>query len=143
MRTTIRPKTRSVKPGREPDCEAAEICALTERSVDELLTRRETEALGPDAQGRRRALRWPFPGTVELWIPDEQGRENYALATAVNLSRDGMGIAADQPIADGTSVQVAIHEPEVTFHGQAVVRHCTESEDGSYLVGLQFSFDAA
>jgi hypothetical protein len=34
---------------------------------------------------------------------------------------------------------IAIHEPEVSFHGRAAVRHCTEVEDG-YYVGMQFLF---
>jgi len=121
--------------------DTAEICALTEESVDELLTKRQSWASRADAGGRRRAMRWPFPGTVELWIPDGNGGERYNLATSINLSRDGIGIRADEELRPGLELAVAIHEPEMSFHGKAVVRHCAESENESYILGLQFIFD--
>ena len=121
--------------------DTAEICALTEQSVGELLAKRQSWASRADASGRRRTMRWPFPGTVELWIPDEDGGERYALATSINLSIDGIGIRADEELPPGLQLAVAIHEPEMSFHGKAVVRHCTETETGSFIVGLQFLFD--
>ena len=36
--------------------------------------------------------------------------------------------------------QTGIHEPEVSLHGRAVVRHCTDIE-GEFLVGLEFVCD--
>jgi hypothetical protein len=93
-------------------------------------------------KGRRRAPRWPFPGTVELWIPEADGQERYTLATSLNLSLQGMGMRCDEELSEGTELAIAIHEPEVSFHGRAVVRHCTEFE-GEYLIGLQFLFDKA
>ncbi len=119
----------------------AEICALTEQSVGELLAKRQSWASRADAGGRRRMMRWPFPGTVELWIPDGNGGERYNLATSINLSIDGIGIRADEELRPGLQLAVAIHEPEMSFHGQAVVRHCTETDPDSYILGLQFVFD--
>lgn len=119
----------------------AEICALTEESLGELLAKRQSWSSRADTTGRRRAMRWPFPGTVELWIPDEDAGERYALATSINLSLDGIGICADEELRPGLRLAVAIHEPEMSFHGKAQVRHCTEADSGSYIVGLQFLFD--
>ena len=120
--------------------DTAEICPLTEQAVGELLSKRQSWASRADPNGRRRALRWPFPGTVELWIPDEQGGERYALATSINLSVDGIGVRADEELRTGLQLAVAIHEPEMSFHGRAVVRHCAETDTGSYVVGLEFVY---
>ncbi len=121
--------------------DTGEICALTEQSIGELLAKRQSWASRADANGRRRALRWPFPGTVELWIPDPEGGERYALATSINLSLDGIGVRFDEELASGVELAVAIHEPEMSFHGRAVVRHCAETESGAFILGLQFLFD--
>ena len=83
--------------------------------------------------------RWPFPGTVELWIPEGDGTERYELATSLNLSLVGVGIRCDESLESGVELAIAIHEPEVSFHGRAVVRHCTEMES-DFLVGLEFLF---
>lgn len=88
---------------------------------------------------RRGIKRWPFPGTVELWIPEADGTERYALATSLNLSLQGVGIRTDEPLPVGTKMAIALHEPEVSFHGHAVVRHCTPIED-DYLMGMQFEY---
>ena len=121
--------------------DTAEICALTEQAVGELLSNRQSWASRADANGRRRALRWPFPGTVELWVPDENGGERYALATSINLSVEGIGVRADEELGPGLQLAIAIHEPEMSFHGRAVVRHCAETDTGSYIIGLQFLYD--
>jgi len=121
--------------------DTAEICALTEQAVGELLSNRQSWASRADPNGRRRALRWPFPGTVELWIPDENGGERYALATSINLSVAGIGVRADEELRPGLQLAIAIHEPEMSFHGRAVVRHCAETDTGSYIIGLQFLYD--
>ena len=120
--------------------DTAEICPLTEQAVGELLSKRQSWASRGDANGRRRGLRWPFPGTVELWIPDEEGGERYALATSINLSVDGIGVRADEELRSGLQLAIAIHEPEMSFHGRAVVRHCAETNTGSYIVGLEFVY---
>jgi len=121
--------------------QTAEICALSEKSVGELLSKRQSWASRAEAGGRRRAMRWPFPGTVELWVPEENAGEHYALATSINLSLDGIGIRAEEELRPGMQLAIAIHEEEMSFHGQAQVRHCTETDTGSYIVGLQFLYD--
>lgn len=119
----------------------AEICALTKEAVGQLLAKRQSRSSRADSTCRRRAMRWPFPGTVELWVPDEDTGEHYALATSINLSLEGIGIRSDEELRPGLQLAVAIHEPEMSFHGRAQVRHCTETDAGSFIVGLQFLFD--
>jgi hypothetical protein len=118
-----------------------EICALSREAIETLLAGRRSIAPDDHTIGRRRATRWPFPGTVELWIPESGGGERYALATSLDLSIDGVGIRADEPLTPGMELAVAIHEPEVSFHGRATVAHCTTIED-EFLMGLRFLFDA-
>ncbi|RME36937.1 MAG: PilZ domain-containing protein [Planctomycetota bacterium] len=118
----------------------SEIQALTRAAIARLLDDRTRQGQRGSVRDRRTAPRWPFPGTVELWVPDEHGIEHYVLATSLNLSLTGAGIRADEPVPEGVELAVAFHEPEVSFHGRAVVRHCTRIEN-SYLIGLQFVFD--
>ncbi len=116
----------------------AEIMPLTKEAVHNFLL---TQA-GIESQGlseRRSTQRWPFPATVELWIKDDSGVEQYALATCINLSLYGLGILYDDLLSENEEVGIAIHEPEVSFHGRAIVRHSTSIEDG-YYVGLCFVF---
>lgn len=115
----------------------SEFCPLTSEAVAELLASRNTSEAQRSAGERRKTPRWPFPGTAELWIPDEDGIEHHALATSLDLSVDGVGIRCDEPLEPGLELAVALHEPEMSFHGRAVVRHCAAMGD-EYLVGLQF-----
>jgi len=94
----------------------------------------------PDPERRQRP-RWPFPGTVELWVPEDDGVELYLHARALNLSSLGIGIIADEPLPAGKRVSIAIHQPEATLFGDAIVRHATPTPDGQ-VVGLQFLFSA-
>jgi len=122
---------------------ATEFCLLTEASVAELLAQRSI--MNPQThsgtKGRRVVPRWPFPGTVELWVPDENGLEWHRLAMSLDLSLSGVGVRADEPLSPGMKLAIAIHEPEVSFHGRAEVRHCSKIGQ-DYLIGLQFLFDA-
>ncbi len=120
----------------------AEICRLDKDALASLLSERQAAIPDPARPCRRRVTRWPFPGTVELWIPEGGGCERYELATSLNLSLEGVGVRSDGPLRTGLELAIAIHEPEVSFHGHAVVRHCTEIED-EYLIGLEFLFDTA
>ena len=118
----------------------AEICPLTQDAVANLLTRRLENQQQASSDSRRAAARWAFPGTVELWVPSAEG-EKYELATSINLSTTGIGVRADEPLAAGMEVGIAVHEPEVSFHGRAIVRHCTETDRGYFLAGLEFLFE--
>lgn len=120
--------------------DATEFCALTEEAVAELLADRAGAPSDAPPKERRAAPRWPFPGTAELWVPDETGEAVLQLATCLNLSRHGIGIKADFELPPGLELTLAIHQPEVSFHGRGRVRHCNEIEAG-YYIGLEFLFD--
>ncbi len=94
----------------------------------------------PHSDARRRHPRWPFPATVELWVPDASGGERHVLARGLNLSSAGVGILMDEEISPNVELSVAIHQPEATLFGKAVVRHATLTEHGNH-VGLQFVYD--
>lgn len=118
---------------------STEICPLSQPAIAELLHQRLDRGVhGRDC--RRLAPRWSFPGTVELWIPRQNGEE-HTLATSINLSATGIGIRADEPLRPGLELGIAVHEPEVSFHGRAIVRHCTQCPPGYYIAGLEFLFD--
>lgn len=116
---------------------SGEIVPLSRTALKQLI---EGRSLRSEASGRRQVPRWSFPGAVELWIPDRRNGERYALATCQNLSINGVGISCEEALKPGTQLPVAIHQPEVSFHGRAVVRHCTRM-DSEYYCGLEFVFD--
>lgn len=120
---------------------ATDICPLTQKAVQELLAARAAQSDPHNGQERRQAPRWPFAGTVELWVPDEDGCERYTLATCIDLSADGIGIRCDDPLPIDLSLSVAIHQPERSFHGTAIIRHRTPTPQGDFILGLQFCFD--
>ena len=116
----------------------SEICELTVQSISALLAQRHQ----PAANGkgcRRDGMRRAFPSTVELWVPDANGHEQYMLATSLNLGDRGIGVCSDVELEPGLRVGIAIHEPEATLHGQAIVRHCSPTRHG-FRVGFEFVF---
>ena len=119
--------------------DATEICPLTEEAIAKLLGDRNITPPDPKDNGRRRTPRWPFPGTVELWVQGEDGLEEHRLATCLNLSLGGLGMLSDFDLPVGLELPLAIHQPEMSFHGHAAVRHCTTVEPG-YYIGLKFLF---
>jgi len=121
--------------------QTAEVTVLTERALAKLLADRQGAHANHSRKCRRKAVRWPFPGTVQLWIPDDEFGESLILATSLNLSVEGLAIRCQDPMEPGTEVTLAVHEPEVSFQGRAVVRHCTENDDGLYCIGMSFIFD--
>jgi len=119
-----------------------EIVAMTHEHVAQLVRARQSQAKPNDFEGheQRMDIRWPFPGTVEIWPNDGDGRRCW-LATCLNLGYGGLGMLADEPFSLDTPIEFACHLPEASFFGKAVVRHCTELPDG-YLVGIEFDFDS-
>jgi hypothetical protein len=117
-----------------------EIQALSRAAITRLLEERDLTLRDTHGPRRRHLVRWPFPGTIELWISRRDGTEDYLLGTSLNLSLEGCGIRCDERLPEGMKVSIAIHEPEISFHGRAVVRHSSRI-DGDYLVGLEFVFD--
>jgi hypothetical protein len=121
--------------------EVSEICPLTRDAVAGLLASRERPARRNPRGTSRRMTRWPFPGAAEFWVPRDDGTDHYVLATCTNLSGGGIGVRCDEPMPMDVQLAIAVHQPEVSFHGQGIVRHCTPTAGGEYLVGLEFVYD--
>ncbi len=119
--------------------DAERIVKLTPESVRELIDSRRVNVVAKQPPGKRKEERWPFPGTVEVWLPDECYGERHVLATLHNLSPNGLAMRSRHPVPVNSRVSLAIHEPELSAYGEAIVRHCTRAHVG-YLVGLEFTF---
>jgi hypothetical protein len=119
--------------------DAERIIKLSVTAVSELLESQNIHVLPKQPPGLRRAPRWPFPGTVEVWLPDHCYGERHMLATMHNLSLHGLAMRTRLPISSDTQISLAIHEPALSCYGRAVVRHCTRAAVG-YLVGVEFIF---
>ena len=119
--------------------ETTEIVPLSVQALEGMLRDREEAESLEGRTDQRKAPRWPFQGTVELWMGDPDTCDDYALATCENLSVSGVGIRFDDAIAPQTELTIAVHQPEMSLHGQARVRHCTKLMD-DYYIGLEFLF---
>jgi hypothetical protein len=117
-----------------------EFIPLTKQTLREILSVRYAARVTSDKDSRRRQPRWPFPGTVELWITNREGHDEHILGRALNLSIAGIGVLMEEYIAEGEQVRIAVHQPEATFLGNALVRHTSLTEHG-FRVGLEFVFD--
>lgn len=122
--------------------DAEKIVKLSPDVVRELIDVQQVEAVAKTAPGNRREERWPFPGAVEVWLPEQCYGERHMLATLHNLSPHGLGMRARRPVPVDTKVSVAIHQPALSCYGHAMIRHCTQAHVG-YLIGMEFIFDAA
>ncbi|MCH7703436.1 MAG: PilZ domain-containing protein [Planctomycetes bacterium] len=113
---------------------------LTCENVTRVLVARGGSCPEDDPSDRRKVPRWPFPGPVELWVP-LSGRPSdeteHVLGTTLDLSTSGVGLHCDCELPVGLTLAIAIHEPEVTLHGDATVRYCAPCPDG-FKVGLEF-----
>ncbi|MGE3182836.1 MAG: PilZ domain-containing protein [Phycisphaerae bacterium] len=119
--------------------DAEQIVKMTPNAIRELIEARKPQD-APDARGVRKADRWPFAGTVEVWLPDDSYGERHVLATLHNLSENGLAMRCRRPIATSTRISLALHQPELSCYVHAVVRHCTRANVG-YLVGVEFLFE--
>jgi hypothetical protein len=118
--------------------DAEKIVRLSPEIVAEMLEARRVNTIEKDQYSEtRRADRWPFPGTVEIWLPEGCYGDGHLLATMHNLSLDGLAMRTRRPIPIGTKISIAMHQPEVSCYGAAIVRHCTAASIG-YLVGVEF-----
>ncbi len=119
--------------------DADRIVKLTPDTVRELVDSRRIKSEPKRPPGQRRQERWPFPGTVEIWLPDKCYGDQHLLATLHNLSLNGLAMRIRRPIPAETRVSLAIHQPELSVYGHAVIRHCTRAAVG-YLIGAEFFF---
>ena len=120
--------------------DAEKIVKLTPEAIRELLDSHRVDAEPKHSSGKRRDERWPFPGTVEVWLPDECYGERHILATLHNLSANGLAMRTRRPIPSETRISLALHQPALSCYGHAIVRHCTRATVG-YLVGVEFYYD--
>ena len=121
--------------------DAERIVKLTPEAIRELLDARSIKSHSKQPPGKRSAERWPFPGTVEVWLPDECYGERHVLATLHNLSSFGLAMRTRRPIPTHTRVSLAVHQPELSCYGHAIVRHCTRAPVG-YLIGVEFHYES-
>ncbi|MFO0838034.1 MAG: PilZ domain-containing protein [Phycisphaerae bacterium] len=119
--------------------DAEQIVRITPAVVAELLAANQVHSHDKLAPGARKTERWPFAGTVEVWLPDSHYGERHVLATLHNLSSHGLAMRTRCPIPSDTRISLALHQPEKSCYGHAVVRHCTRAPVG-YLVGVEFEF---
>lgn len=117
--------------------DAERIVKLSPDAIRELLAETNTHSHSKQPPGVRREERWPFAGTVEVWLPEEAYGERHLLATLHNLSLGGLAMRSRRPIPTDTRLSLAIHQPELSCYGHAVVRHCTRAAVG-YLIGVEF-----
>lgn len=119
--------------------DAEKIVKMSPESIQTLIESRATAAHENDELGSRIQPRWPFAGTVEVWLPDQCYGERHLLATLHNLSTGGLAMRTRRPIPSETRLSLAVHQPDLSCYGHAVVRHCTRASVG-YLVGVEFIF---
>ena len=118
---------------------ADEIVKLTPEAIAKLLRTREAPDAEYDGAERRDAPRWPFPGAIELRPADADGGTQW-FGTCRNVSETGLGMTCDQYLDPGDRLDIAVHLPEASFYGQAIVRYCKEVR-GQFMAGLEFLFD--
>lgn len=121
----------------QEDLQEKEFVPLTRDAIKRLIENRQHLVARMQGRPTRRLPRWPFPGPIQLWVRNVAGEEIEIFGTCHNLNENGAGIYCERPIEEGTRLPVAIHQPEATYQGEAVVRHCTQSGK-EYFVGLEF-----
>ncbi|MBI4582304.1 MAG: PilZ domain-containing protein [Planctomycetes bacterium] len=119
-----------------------EIVRLTRQQVAAVIEARQKTALGetehPVAHERRRHTRWPFKGAVEIWPENGDGRI-VTHGTCLNIGETGLGLSCDEHLQPGSTVEIAVHLPEATLCGKAIVRYCAEVRN-QFMVGMEFVF---
>ena len=121
--------------------DAEKILKLSPAVLGELLALRQVSMMNKIPSQRRSEERWPFPGTVEVWLPDQCYGDRHLLATLHNLSLSGLAMRTRRVVPTDTRISLAIHQPEMSCYGDALVRHCTRAPVG-YLVGVEFLFNS-
>jgi len=119
--------------------DAERIVKITPESIREMLDSQRVVAQAKGLPGKRREQRWPFPGAVEIWLPDDCYGERHILATLHNLSANGLAMRTRRPIPTETRISIAVHQPQMSCYGNGLVRHCTRAPVG-YLIGVEFIF---
>src|SRR3989304_7257293 len=116
-----------------------EIVRLTRKRVAAIIAarrERQESLTPPPGPERRKSPRWPFKGAVELWPHGGDGSVCWHAAYQ-NLSETGVGLSTEVHFDQGTTLDIAMHLPEMSLCGQAVVRYCAPVRD-HFMVGLEF-----
>jgi len=119
------------------ETDVKEFIPLNRNTIAKLIENRWADDSGGNGKKRRRMERWPFPGQLQIWITDAAGEEVMLFGTCHNLNENGVGVTCERHVEPGQRVPIAIHQPEATFHGDGVVRHCTPT-GSEYFVGIEF-----
>ena len=120
------------------EVEEKEFVALSSAAIHKLIEDRKRADRRESRRTRRRIARWPFPGPVQVWASNGHGEEEQVFGTCRNLNEQGIGFFCERAFEPGTTISVAIHQAEATYHGEGVVRHCTKS-DREYFIGMEFA----
>ncbi len=120
------------------DVDDKEFVALNTETIRTLLEAGQRATAERRTRERRDEKRWPFPGTVQLWVLDRNGDEIETYATCQNLNEAGLGLLSERPFPVGLMLPLAIHQPDATYHGKGIIRHCTPS-NGGYFVGVELT----
>ena len=123
------------------EVEEKEFVALSSNAILKLVEDRKRADRRASQRTRRRIARWPFPGPVQVWSGEEDGEEEQVFGTCRNLNENGIGFYCERSFEAGTKITVAIHQPEATYQGKGVVRHCTKSDE-EYFIGMEFADSA-
>jgi len=118
--------------------ETDEIFKLTRRGIADLLRSPAHAAAAHSGNERRQTPRGTFPATVEIYPAGGDGTERW-FGTCRNLSETGLGMSCDRHFDPEMPLDIAIHLPEASLCGRAVVRYCMETPHG-FMVGLEFDF---
>ena len=73
---------------------------------------------------------------MQFWVTDAAGEETQVLATCDNMNEQGIGVLCGRPLEVGMNLPIAIHQPDATYHGHGVVRHCTPWKN-EYFIGIE------
>lgn len=119
------------------NADVKEFIPLNQKTIAKLIEHRQGQDPGAGGRKRRRLERWPFPGQLQLWVKNAAGQEVQLFGTCHNMNPHGVGVICDRYLEPGVRVPIAIHQPEATYHGEGVVRHCTPS-GREYFVGIEF-----
>ena len=115
-----------------------ELVQLTRGAIHDLLRSRCEEHAQFGPQERRHNARWPFPGTIEIHPAGAPAHEQ-SFGTCRNLSETGMGMSCERFFEPEAILEIAVHLPEATLVGHAVVRYCMKTPRG-FMTGIEFQF---
>lgn len=89
-----------------------------------------------DPKDNRRHRRHAIPGKVRIFWRDAYGHSFQAMGQVVDISRSGVRLRIDKPIAPMTTLN--LQSPDFRIAGVAVARRC-ERRGLTYEVGIQFA----